>query len=380
LRAKTKRMELHVQEVSSRRLMRTFIYLPEQLHKGRNNWVHPYYPDEWTFFDPTKNKQFTGCDTLLLIAFEGEQPVGRAMGIINHNYNRIRGESGARFCFLESREDIRIPALLLDHIETWAREKGCTILSGPLGFSDKDPQGMLIEGFEEPVVIATNYNFPWMPLYLEQLGFSKGVDLVSYKMTIPYLIPFFFQRVYERTLKRNDCRLHTFTTRKSLKPWIAPIFHLVNETYASIFGFSPVTEEEMHGFARRYLPVIDPRFVMLVTDTDGAVIAFLISMPELSKGIRRARGRLWPFGWAHILMESRRTRLLTMLLGAIKENWRGKGIDTLMGMALLKAAHKAGMKTIDSHLILETNLRMRAEYERMGGVVHKKFRVYNKVL
>lgn len=380
MRAKTKKMELCVREVSSRRQMRTFIYLPEQLHKGRKNWIHPFYPDEWHYFDPEKNKQFSDCDKLLLIAWENNRPVGRIMGIISHAYNNLRGEQGARFCFLESLEDIRITSLLLNHIASWAKEKGCTKLTGPLGFSDKDPQGMLIEGFDEAVVIATNYNFPWMPGYLEQLGFVKEVDLVSYKMNIPYLIPSFFQRVYERALKRSDCKLHTFSSRKELKRWIVPIFKLVNETYASIYGFKPVTQEEMHDFARRYLPVIDPRFVMLTTDLNGAVIAFVISMPEISQGIRRARGRLWPFGWAHILLESRRSKLLTMLLGGIKESWRGKGLDTLMGTALLKAAHKAGKKTIDSHLILETNLRMRAEYERMGGIVHKKFRVYSKSL
>jgi hypothetical protein len=369
-----------IRELASRRDLKHFIYLPEKIHRNHKGWVHPLYRDEWVYFDPRKNVLFQHCKTILVLAIRGREVAGRAMGIINTQYNERHREKNARFSFLECVGDHEVAAALLGHIESWARENGMLRLVGPLGFSDKDPQGMLIEGFDEKVLIATNYNFPWMQGFLEQLGYSREIDLVSYKMKIPDHMPAYFEKVYQRVSRRTDLVVHEFTRKRDLRPWIEPIFELINEAYNHLYGFVPLTRDEMQEFADRYLPVLDPRFIKLITTPDNELLAFLISMPELSEGIRRARGRIFPVGWVHILLESRRTKLLTMLLGAIREPWRGKGLDTLMGMRLLVSAKKAGMEYMDSHLILETNARMRAEYERFNGILHKRFRIFGKDL
>jgi len=373
-------MSLEIREVSCKSDLRHFIFLPEKIHKNHKNWVHPLYIDEWIFFNKKKNKSFALCDTILALAWENERPVGRIMGIINHRYNNTHIEQNARFCFLDCNEDIAIARSLLKYIEDWAGKKGMTKLVGPLAFSDKDPQGILTEGFEEPVLIAMNYNFPWMKDYLEQTGFEKEVDLVSYKVKIPERIPEYIQKVYDRIITSNGYILHEFTSRKSLKPWIVPIFRLINETYNHIYGFIPLTEQEMHEMASRYLPVLNPRFIKIISNPENEVIAFVISMPELSEGIRKAKGRILLFGWYFILSESKKTKLLTMLLGAIKESQRGKGLDSILGMKILESAHQTGMKVMDSHLILEYNTRMRSEYERIGGTINRRFRVFGKIL
>lgn len=302
------------------------------------------------------------------------------MGIISHKYNKLRGEKKARFFAIECYQNIEIARALTDFICSWARENGMEKLVGPLGFSDKDPQGIKVEGFDEPVAITTNCNFPWMKEYLEELGFEKEVDMVSYKIEIPEKIPEYIERISKRVIDSNGYVLHGFSSRKEMRPWIVPIFRLVNETFIPIYGFTPLEEKEMHELANRYIPILDPRYVKAVSTVQGELIAFAIGMPELSLGIKRARGRLFPFGWYHIIRQSRKTKMLTLLLGAIKEPYRGKGIDTLMGLRLLESAVKAGMKVIDSHLILETNTRMRAECERIEGVVYKRFRVFYKNL
>lgn len=371
-------MALNILEIRNKFDLRAFIYLPEKIHRNHPNWVYPLYIDEWQFFNKKRNKSFSLCETTLAIAWDGNTPVGRIMGIINREYNNMHNEKNARFCFLECYEDITIARALVDYVENWAVTHGMTRLVGPLAFSDKDPQGIIIEGFDERVLIAMNYNFAWMKDYLEDLGFEKEVDLVSYKVVIPDEIPEYLERVYQRTIKNSGYVLHEFNSRREIRPWIVPIFRLINETYNHIYGFIPLQEKEMHEMADRYLPVLNPRFIKVITDRQGEVIAFVISMPELSEGIRRARGRLLPLGWMHILREGRKTKLLTMLLGAIKESSRGKGLDSLLGMKLLQSAHKAGMKIMDSHLILENNKPMRAEYERIGGTVHKRYRVYGK--
>lgn len=371
-------MEILVKEVKGKKELKTFIYLPEKIHQNHSSWVHPFYADEWRFFNPKTNKSFSNCDTVLALAWKGNTPVGRIMGIINPQYNEMHAESNARFCFMECYEDVEVARLLMGFIENWAREKGMSRLVGPLGFSDKDPQGCMIEGFDEKVVIASNYNFPWMGGYFERLGFEKEVDSVSYKLPIPEKAPDFMERVYKRVIENQGFVLHEFTSRARLRPWIVPIFELINEAYINIYGFIPLEEREMHEFAERYLPVLDPRFIKVVADGQGNVIAFVISMPEISDGIRKARGRLFPFGWYYLLRESWRTRMLTMLLGAIKEEYRGKGLDSLMGMKILESAQRAGMEMMDSHLVLEMNKPMRAEYERMGGLIHKRYRVFGK--
>jgi len=373
-------MSIEIREVTSRKDLRTFIYLPEKIHAGHANWVHPLYIDDWIFFDPKKNRSFSYCDTVRAIAYKDGKPVGRIMGLINRRYNQFHNENNGRFCFLEGGKDIAIFKALLEYVEAWARSKGMVKLVGPLGFSDKDPQGCMIEGFNERVVIASNYNFSWVPEYIEKIGYSKEVDLVSYKFDVPDEIPEFYKKVYERTMTNNGYVFWEFTTKRSLKPWIVPVFRLVNEAYSDIYGFLPLTEKEMASLASRYIPVLDPRFLKIITDHQNQVIAFLLSMPELSEGIRKARGRLFPFGFIHILREAKRTTMLTMLLGAIKESYRGKGLDSIMAIKILESAKKAGMKMVDSHLTLESNTRMRAEYERINAVVHKRFRIYQKKL
>ncbi|MDP3463008.1 MAG: hypothetical protein Q8S18_09490 [Bacteroidales bacterium] len=373
-------MSVTIRIVSNKSELRQFIYLPEKIHRNHPQWVHPLYADEWKYFDLDKNKSFAYAETVMALAWQGNTVAGRIMGIINRRYNDAHNQQHARFCFFECEENHDVARSLLSFIENWAREKGMARLVGPLAFSDKDPQGMMIEGFGEEAVIDTNYSLPWMSQMLESNGFGKEIDLVSYKVNIPETVPAYLLKNCERAVRNNNLVVHEFTSRKQLKPWIVPVFRLINETYLHIYGFIPMTEAEMHEMADRYIPVLNPKFIKIVTSTDGELIAFLISMPELSPGIRRAKGKLWPVGWFHILREAKRSRLLTMLLGAIKESQRGKGIDALMAIKILESAQKAGMKTIDSHLVMESNKQMRAEYEKIGGTVHKRFRIFGKDL
>jgi hypothetical protein len=171
-----------------------------------------------------------------------------------------------------------------------------------------------------------------------------------------------------------------FTSRRSLKPYIRPVFELINLTYAPIYGFSILTSKEIDYFANRYIAIINPRFVKVVLNEKKELIAFAIAMPEVSDGIRKAKGKLFPFGIFRILWASRTTKLLTMLLGAIHDDYRNNGIDALLGIKILESALKYQFKTLDSHLVLENNVKMRAEYEKLGGAVRKRYRIFGKTL
>lgn len=374
-------MDIIVKEVKDRKDRKTFIYLPEKIHAGHSNWVHPIYMDEKSYFNFQKNRAFSYSDAIMLLAFRGSRPVGRIMGIINHRYNEFSGEKTARFGYLETWEDEDVVRLLMTQVEEWAREKGMQRIIGPYGFTDQDPEGFLIEGFDSPVTIPGYYNFKWMPEMVEKMGYTKDIDYVVYKIDVPDVLPEFYLKIYERAKRKGRFEVLEFTKRKQLKPWIVPVLKLMNESYSAsnIYGYTPLEEDEMISLGKRYLPLLDPRFVKAVKHEDE-LVAFVVGMPNLAPGIRKARGRLLPFGILKIMREAKKTKQLDLLLGAIKEEYRGRGLDVLMGVSMLRSARDAGMKVLDTHHEMETNVKVRAEMERMGGEIYKRFRVYQKNL
>jgi hypothetical protein len=374
-------MSIIIKEVKNWLDRTIFIRLPAKIHKNHKNWVPPIYMDDRQFFNPKKNELFAHSDTVLYLARKNNKPVGRIMGVINHEYNKIHNTKEGRFSFIETYNDQEVVHCLIKAIENWARQKGMENVVGPLAFSDKDPQGLLIEGFDNPIVIATNCNFPYMVDLVEKAGYIKKVDLVDYKLEIPSGIPEFYQKIYERASRNNKgSRIIDFSSRRQLKPYIRPVLMLVNETYKNIYGFTPLTTKEMDEFANRYLMILDPRFIKIVETDKKEVIAFIISMPDIGEGIKKCKGRLLPFGIIQLFRAQRKTEQLDLLLGAIKPEYQNSGIDVMMGISLMEEAKKAGKNVIDSHLVLETNTKMRAEMEKMGGVIYKRYRIFQKQL
>lgn len=373
-------MSVSIRQVQSKRDLHTFIHLPARIHADHPNWMPPLYMDERAYFDPKKNKAFSYCDTILLLAYKNDRPLGRIMGIIHHHYNSEHGEKVVRFMHLDCFEDAGVCQALLEAVEQWGREKGMTRAVGPFGFSDKDPQGLLVEGFDKPPIMVTMCNFPYLPKFVENNGYRKLIDCVDYIIDIQKDIPEVYPRIYERVRRNTQFKLLEFTKTRELKPYIVPVFELINRTYTGLYGFTPLDEKEMHELADRYLPILDPRFLKVVVDESDHLIAFMLGMPNMTKGIQRARGYLFPIGFVFILHAAKTARQLDLLLGAIDEPYRGRGLDILMGWQMIESARKAGIETFETNLVLETNTSMRAEYERTGARLYKVFRVYQKDL
>ncbi len=374
-------MDLQIIKVENRRDLKKFIHLPARIHNGHSNWIPPLYYEEWLYYNPNKNRAFNYSDTILLLAMLNSEPVGRIMGIINRKYNQEHNESTARFCHWETINNVEVASALVAAVEHWAREKGANRIIGPMGFSDKDPQGLLIEGFDEPIVIASNCNFKYQVDFMERFNYQKDVDLVVYKVPVPIELPDFYKRILDR-VKRNSSgfRMVNISSRREIKPWIRPVLSLVNETFTDIYGFNPMEPEEMDEFANRYIAILDPRFIKIIVNSENKVISFILGIPDIGSGIQKSKGYLFPFGFIHILRSARSSKMLSLLLGAIHPNYRNLGFDTWMGAEMLCEAHRAGLASIDSHLELETNVKMRAEMEKMGGVVYKRYRIFQKQL
>jgi hypothetical protein len=372
-------MSVVISEVKTRRSLKEFIHLPAKIHRDHANWIPPLYSEEWAYFNPRKNKAYSHSEVILLLAYGNDDPLGRIMGIINHRYNNDRQEKNARFAYLECWNDREVAHELLDSVERWAKGKGMEKMVGPMGFSDQDPEGFLIEGFEHAPTLATYCNFDYIIELLQNEGYTKEVDYVVYKLNLHGEIPEFYKKIYERLARKKEFTLIEFSKKRQLKAYIRPVLSLMNECFRDIYGYLPLDEKEMDWLAKRYLPLVDPRFIKIMRK-DKELVGFIIGIPNMSEGLRKANGRLFPLGIFKIIRSARKTKQLDLMIGGIREECRGRGIDAVLGMKIMESAQKAGFECVDSHHELETNYKMRAEMERLGGELYKRFRIFQKKL
>lgn len=372
--------QLHVDEVRSPKELRRYIRLPERLPGQRPNYVPPIHADERAFHDPGKNPALGNCSVVRFLAWKGVSCVGRIMGIVHHAHNQAHGERTARFYQLDMIDDPHVGHALLGAVENWARGLGMQQIIGPFGLSDKDPQGVQVEGFEHLPVLATPANPAFLPKHITANGYVKLSDALAYRTAVPAELPAGYRQIADRLVRQGHLRVLNINSRKALRPWVVPVLRLVNEGYKDLLGFVPMDEKEMQRLAAQYLPVLDPGLVKIVVDGEGRAVAFVVAMPDMSKGLQRARGRLFPFGFLHLLRAMRQTRQLNLLLGAVQPRLQGRGLTCLLAVELLGEARRRGFACFDSHLVLETNQLMRAELERLGGSVWKRYRVYAKAL
>ncbi len=373
-------MSVTVKQVTTKAEMKQFIYLPEKIHAHHKNWVPPFYADDARSFDPKRNLSHRYCDHVYLIAYEDGKPIGRVAGIINHRYNQNAGVKHARFGYMEVPPRLDVMKALLDYVMDWAKSKGMEKLVGPTGFTEEDPEAFIIEGFDEVTNLATIQNFPEIPGFMEELGFAKEVDYFVYIIEVEKAMTEDYHKLYKWVKRNKDLRLLEFTTKKELWKYIVPIFRLMNESFTVLYGYSPFEEQEMLDFAKRYMPGVDPRFIKCVVNSQDVVVGFIIGIPNMSPGIIKAKGRIFPFGFIHILKARKTSQKLDVYMGGVKEEYRSKGVDVLMGWRMLEECKAAGIKFIDSHHELEINTAVRAEMERVGGRIYKRYRIYHKEL
>ena len=371
---------IHLREVIHYKDLKAFIKLPYIIHKNHKEWLPPLLTDEYKIFDKKKNHSFEHCDTIMYLAIKNGEFVGRVMGIINHAYNKGNNEKNVRFFALECYDDAEVFDKLIEAVEIWGREHEMENIVGPLGFSDKDPQGFLLEGFDDPMtVMVTNCSFEHMISHTKRNGYQKKIDLFQYRVQLEDKTPEIYLKIAER-VKSRGFKVVEFTKSKELKPYVKTVFELINETYTDIYGFAPLDDTEAKEFSDRFLPLLNPNYLKLVKDKDDVVVAFLVAMPNITSGFRKANGRLLPFGFLHLLKALKTATQLDMLLGCVKQNIRNFGLEALMAVALFDSAREGNLTVMDSHVTMEGNKQMRATYERMNHEIYKKYRIFEKRL
>ncbi len=372
-------MSIKIKEVRSKEDLKTFIYLPEKIHKNHKNWLHPLYMDDEKFFDAKKNSLFEHNLAILFLAFKDGKAVGRIMGVIPTDYNKLHGKSNARFSFLECYEDKEVFNALISAVENWAKSHNCTEIIGPMAFSDKEPQGFLTKGFEEKAMMVTNHSFPFMVDFIQENGYKSYVELVQYDVPLTSEILDRYKNFTKRVEQNLKIKSVEFTSTKQVRPYVKPVFDLINRTYHEIYGFTKLTEKEANEFADRFLPLLNPKLIKMIENEKGEIVAFVIAMADLSDAIRKSRGRMLPFGWARIFYAMKTSKRLQLLLGAVAPEMQNKGLDAVLATKLFGSAIKLGFKTVDSHLIMRDNTKMRGEIERLkGSVMYKEYAIFRK--
>ena len=373
-------MSIEIKKVASKADLKKFIRFNYEMYKDNPYSVPDLYDDMLNTFSPKKNAAFEFCEAEYFLAYREGEIVGRVAAIINKRANETWQRSVVRFGWIDFVDDMEVSSALLDAVKAWGKERGMTEMEGPLGFTDLDAEGMLIEGFDQLSTMATIYNHPYYPQHMERLGLEKSADWVEMKIYIPETIPEKHKRISEIVQRKYGLRIRKVTSRKEiLKTGLAHrIFQLVNDAYAPLFGFSRMSDRQIDAYVKMYVPVLDLRMVTLVENAEGELVAVGVSMPSLSKALQKAKGRIWPFGWFHLLraLFVKRPEVLDLLLVAVRPDYQGKGVNALLFTDLIPIYQQLGYKYAESNPELEENDKVQNQWQYFQCEQHKRRRCY----
>lgn len=377
-------MDIEIRRVSSKRDLKHFIRFNYELYRENPYSVPDLYEDMLFTFSPRKNPAFEFCEADYFLAYRDGKIVGRVAAIINHRANEAWKKKAVRFGWIDFIDDEEVSRLLLETVSQWGRERGMDVIEGPLGFTDMDAEGMLIEGFDELSTMATTYNYPYYPKHMERLGFEKAADWVERKIYIPDAIPEKHMRIAEIVKKKYGLRIRKLHSKKdAFKDNTARrIFELINEAFAPLYGYSRMTDRQIDQYVNTFIPILDLRMVTIVEDAEGEIIAAGISMPSMSRALQKAKGKLFPFGWWHLLsaLKWKRDEMLDLLLIAVRPDFQGKGANALLFTDLIPVYQKLGFKYAESNVELELNNKVQSQWQYFENHQHKRRRCFSKEL
>ncbi|MGM9811848.1 MAG: N-acetyltransferase [Muribaculaceae bacterium] len=376
-------MAIEIREIKpTRRELKKFSMFSTNMYKDNAYYVPDLLMDNLDTFNPAKNPASEFCDSKLFMAYRDGKAVGRVAGIINRVVNEKCNEKNVRFGFVDFVDDEEVSAALMAAVESWGRSQGMDHIVGPLGFTDMDPEGMLIEGFDQVSTMATIYNHPYYQQHIEKLGFERETDWVEFKIVVPDVIPEKMVRICEIVKKKYNVRNIKYTSAKALvKDYGQAIFQLINEAYSQLYGYSPLTPRQIDHYINMYLPVLRLENVSLIVDGDNTLIGVGIAMPSMSKALQRSRGKLFPFGWYHLLKGLKgKNDVVDLLLVAIKPEYQSKGVNSLLFNDLIPCFRKNGYKYAESNPELDDNQRVQLQWQYFETTQHKRRRAYKKAL
>lgn len=377
-------MAIIIKKVADKKDLKAFIRFNYELYKNNPYAVPDLYDDMLNTFSPKKNAAFEFCESDYFLAYQDGKLVGRVAAIINHRANETWNKKEVRFGWIDFIDNPEVSKALLQEVERWGKSKGMTETVGPLGFTDMDAEGMLIEGFDQLSTMATIYNYPYYPQHMERLGYEKAADWVEFKLTVPDRLPDKFVRIAEIIMQKYNLKIKKLKNRKEIEQYNygQKIFDLINEAYAPLYGYSKMTQGQIDQYVKMYLPMLDLRMVTLVEDAEKNLVAVGISMASMSEALQKAKGKLLPFGWYHLLkaLFVKHSKTLDLLLVAVKPEYQSKGVNALLFYDLVPIYQKMGFKYGESNPELEDNKKVQAQWSAFESELHKRRRAFRKTI
>ena len=372
-------MNLVIKEVSTRKELNDFVNLPYRLYKSEKFWVPPLKIEERNVLIPEKNPAFEFCKVKLWVAYRNGECIGRIGGIIIPAWIEKTGEKIGRFTRPEFINDLEVASALFSQVELWIRSQGMDGMHGPMGFSNLDHQGLLIEGQEWLPSVGSDYHFAYYQAIYQQLGFEKEIDWLEFRITFPKVLPEKSFKVAEMLKTRYGLRVVNFSTKKELDPYKDKVFELFNKAFSGLFGTYPLPEKLTQFYIQKYFPILNPRYVKIVLDKDDEMIGFIIGLPSLSEAMQKANGKLLPFGWWHLQKALSKPKEMDLLLTGVKPELQKLGVAALLMNEIWLAANNDGIKFVETTGMLENNSVALQMWKSFDHIQHKRKRCFRKM-
>lgn len=374
-------MPINIKEVNSQKELKDFVLFANRLYKGNPYYVPCMPSDDMMTLDKDKNGAFDFCEAEYYLAYKDGKIVGRVAAIINHKANEAWNVKQVRFGWIDFIDDIEVSAALLDAVKAFGKSRGMTQIVGPLGFTDFDPEGMLVEGFDRLSTMALIYNHPYYPEHMKKHGYYKETGWVEYRITIPTEIPERHFSIAETVKERFHLKVRKLTRRQIKKEnYGHKLFELINQTYCCLYGYSLLTEKQIDQYVATYLSIVNTDMLTFVENEEGSLIAAAITIPSMSEALQKCDGRLFPFGWWHLLkaMYWKKPDTLDLLLIGVRPDYQNKGVNSLMIVDLINTYRRMGFKYAETNANLETNAKVQAMWTPFEKEQHKRRWVFGQ--
>lgn len=372
-------MSVIIKEVVTKKDLKKWVDFPNKMYKKVPQFVPFLFPDELDTFTKEKNPAYEFCETKLFAAYKNGKMVGRIAGLINHAANKKWGTNAIRFTRFDFIDDYEVSQALFNEVVKWGKERGLSSAMGPIGFTDMDHEGMLVEGFDEFNMSITFYNYPYYLDHMEKLGLKKDMDWVEFQLNVPKEVDPKYQKITDYLIKRNGYQLVTYTDRKVLAAEAEEAFKVIDEAFSVLYGTVPLTDAVIKKALADYIPIVNLKYICSVKDREGKIVAFAVLVPSIAKALKKSNGRMFPFGIFRMLKALKgKNDTMEMFFVAVKEEHQSKGTPAIMMNHLIKVCIENGVRICETGPELEVNEAVQAMWKGFDVRRHKRRRCFKK--
>ena len=372
-------MTVEIREVQNHRQLRDFIRFPLSLYKNNRYYVPSLYMDEMNTLRSDKNPAFADAKARYFLAYRDGKIIGRVAGILVPKHELKWGDKYMRFGWLDFIDDAEVSAALIGEVEKWAKELDMKGLHGPLGFTDLDREGMLIDGFDEVATLATLYNYPYYQTHIEALGYSKDVDWLEYEIKLSGEHMDQIRKTAELVAKKYN--LHLLKgNKKTLLKYASQLFDVLDEAYRNLYGTVPLSKAQVQGYINSYFGFAIPEMIPIILDENDRVVAFGITFPSFSEALQKSHGDIFPFGFIHFLRAMKKNKIADLYLVGVRDEYRGKGLNSMLMVQIYDAFISHGINIVEGNPNLEDNIAVQTMWKFFENRVRKRRRCFVKHL